>query len=69
MNWYQLDTSTVLDKLQSTTHGLSTDEAEIRLAEYGPNTFVMDRGTSRLQIVLHQFTSRKDRLQYVQGKG
>ena len=57
MDWYQLNANDVLKKLNSATQGLLHDEVEKRFSEYGPNKFVIEEKTSRLQIVLHQFTS------------
>ncbi len=51
-NWYQLGTNEVERELRSdTAQGLSRDEAESRLAEYGPNELV-DRGTKNPWAIL-----------------
>jgi Ca2+-transporting ATPase len=57
MGWYQLEISEVLDRLGTTEHGLSEEEARKRLAEYGPNKLAEDKGISRLKILLDQFAS------------
>lgn len=57
MNWYQLDSETVFERLEASHGGLSEAEVRARLAEYGPNTLAEEAGVSVLRILLHQFTS------------
>ena len=58
MQWYQLDSQTILERLQSSaSSGLSEKEARDRLAEYGPNKLADEEKISLIALVLHQFTS------------
>ena len=57
MEWYQQNHQQALDALQSSETGLSSQEAQQRLAQYGPNKLADEEQISRLQILLHQFTS------------
>jgi len=53
--WYALKKEKLLDSLKSTEAGLSEEEAERRLKEYGPNELTTKEGISPLQIFLGQF--------------
>ncbi len=53
--WYAMEKEKLLESLKSTEEGLSTDEAERRLQEFGPNELVTKKGVSPLQIFLSQF--------------
>lgn len=53
--WYALEKEKLLDSLKSTKAGLSEEEAERRLKEYGPNELTTKEGVSPLQIFLGQF--------------
>src|SRR3989339_771048 len=57
MNWYQLEISQIFAELDSSEHGLTGAEAGERLQRFGLNKLAEGRGISRLQILLHQFTS------------
>ena len=57
MEWYQQNHQQTLDALQSSETGLSSQEAQERLAQYGPNKLAEEEKLSRLQILLHQFKS------------
>ena len=57
MKWYQIDKEEVFKNLETSEEGLSGSEAEKRLEKYGPNKLPEAEGISRLQILLHQFTS------------
>lgn len=57
MEWYQQEHQQTLDTLQSTETGLSSLEAQNRLAQYGLNKLADEEKISRLQILLHQFKS------------
>lgn len=57
MEWYQQHHQQALDALQSAETGLSSQEAQHRLAQYGPNKLAEEESISRLQILLHQFKS------------
>ena len=56
-NWYQLEVKEVFEKLHTSEHGLSWQEVEKRLRHYGPNKLAEEDKISKLQILLHQFTS------------
>ncbi|MGC1306674.1 MAG: cation-translocating P-type ATPase [Phormidesmis sp.] len=54
--WHALEIQAALEALSSSTdNGLSSVEAEQRLAEYGPNELKETGGRSRLRILLDQF--------------
>lgn len=55
-DWHCLDTEDVLQQLESSATGLTTAEAEKRLAEHGPNRVPEKRKRSLLNILLGQFT-------------
>jgi Ca2+-transporting ATPase len=57
MNWYQLGSKEVFQKLGSSENGLSENEAQQRLNQYGPNKLAEEEKISKLSIFLHQFTS------------
>src|SRR3989339_647400 len=57
MNWYQLEINQIFAELDSSEHGLTGAEAGERLQRFGLNKLAEGRGISRLQILLHQFTS------------
>jgi Ca2+-transporting ATPase len=57
MNWYQLDIKEIFDQLNASEHGLSPEEVQKRLLEYGPNKIAEEERISRFKILLHQFTS------------
>ena len=54
--WHNLSPADVLQQLESSLSGLSTDEAKKRLAEYGPNALVEKKRRSLLFILLGQFS-------------
>jgi Ca2+-transporting ATPase len=53
--WHSMEKEKLLESLKSTEEGLSTEEAEHRLQEFGPNELVMKKGVSAFQIFLGQF--------------
>ncbi len=55
--WHALSVEKVLEVLQTTKQGLSSEEAEKRLAKYGPNKIEDFRKKSMLVIFLEQFKS------------
>jgi magnesium-transporting ATPase (P-type) len=57
MRWYQLEVSQVLQDLRTSERGLTEQEANSRLSQYGPNLLAQEDRTSKLKILLHQFTS------------
>ncbi|UCG79474.1 MAG: HAD-IC family P-type ATPase [Nitrospirota bacterium] len=57
MQWYQLESGSVFDRLGASHEGLSNAAVAERLAEHGPNALAEEDKISRLKILLHQFTS------------
>ncbi|HYE35526.1 cation-transporting P-type ATPase [Methylocaldum sp.] len=55
MNWHSHPIDQILQELKSKAEGLSTDEAQRRLKEYGPNEIRKGREISPLRILLAQF--------------
>ena len=41
--WYQISTEDVKKKMETSEHGLTTEEAAKRLAQYGENVLVEER--------------------------
>ncbi|MFC1937534.1 cation-translocating P-type ATPase [Chloroflexota bacterium] len=56
-DWYRLESTQVLASLKSSASGLSQQEAERRLTEFGPNELVKKEGISPWAIFLEQFKS------------
>lgn len=54
-NWYNLKPAEVISSLNSSFHGLSQQEAQKRLAEFGPNELVKKEKISPWAIFLEQF--------------
>ena len=52
--WHAMDTGEVFDGLGTTPEGLTEDEAEERLARYGPNAIEPDKGPSVLGLLFDQ---------------
>jgi Ca2+-transporting ATPase len=57
IDWHCLDTSCVLDYLQSSANGLSTTEAQDRLRSQGANELIEQHQRRALKILIEQFTS------------
>ncbi|MBD3405398.1 MAG: HAD-IC family P-type ATPase [Candidatus Lokiarchaeota archaeon] len=55
-NWYSNDTDYVLEQLDTSLDGLTSEEAEARLEKYGYNELVETGKISPLKMFLHQFT-------------
>jgi Ca2+-transporting ATPase len=55
-NWYTQDADHVLDRLQSSVHGLSSKEARERLERYGPNRLRERPTRNPWLVLLSQFT-------------
>jgi len=53
--WHSMEKEKLLESLKATEAGLSTEEAERRLQEFGPNELVERKGVTPLQIFLGQF--------------
>lgn len=56
-NWYNLEPAEVIASLNSNPHGLSQQEAQKRLAQFGPNELVQKERISPWAIFLEQFKS------------
>ncbi|MBN2462006.1 MAG: cation-translocating P-type ATPase [Dehalococcoidia bacterium] len=54
-NWHNLEISEVLASLSSDRNGLSNEEAQLRLAQCGPNELTEKDKTSAWRILLEQF--------------
>jgi Ca2+-transporting ATPase len=57
MNFYQFDTEQVFKQLETQAEGLTAEQADQRLRQYGRNKIGEERRTARLKIFLRQFTS------------
>ncbi|MBU4054542.1 MAG: cation-translocating P-type ATPase [Proteobacteria bacterium] len=55
MNWYQLDSKEVLEKLESSDKGLTPEEAHRRLERYGLNALIEKKRKSLWMMFLDQF--------------
>jgi len=55
MNWHQSKAEDVLQNLNTSDRGLSKEEAERRLREFGPNELQEKKGKSALRMFLEQF--------------
>lgn len=55
MNWHQQKTDEVMQKLGSSTQGLSADEVRTRLLEHGPNELIESAGKTVFMMFLDQF--------------
>lgn len=57
MHWYQFGVKEIFQKLRSSEEGLTDAEAGERLIQHGPNKLAEEERTSKLKILLHQFTT------------
>ena len=56
-SWHSLETEEALSKLESSpTNGLTSQEAQKRLSEFGPNELKKEKGKSPVRLFLEQFT-------------
>jgi len=53
--WHSMEKEKLLESLKATEAGLSTEEAERRLSEFGPNELMERKGVTPLQIFFEQF--------------
>ncbi len=54
--WHSKTVQEAMSELNVTTRGLSTQQAQERLAQYGPNELKKEKGKSPLKLLLGQFT-------------
>lgn len=57
MKWYQLNANEIFAECKTRPEGLTAQEVEERLTQFGPNSLPEEVGLSRLKILLHQFKS------------
>ncbi len=57
LRWHALPEEQVLEKLQTNLRGLSREQVEERLREFGPNTLPERKPPTLFEITLHQFKS------------
>ncbi|MBU7044465.1 MAG: HAD-IC family P-type ATPase [Theionarchaea archaeon] len=55
--WHALSENELINKLDSTPHGLSTEQAEERLKKYGPNELEKAKETSKIKLIIKQITN------------
>ena len=55
MIWHQKDITSVFEKLHTSIHGLSLEEAQKRLEQYGPNELTEKKKKTPLMMFLDQF--------------
>jgi len=53
--WHSMEKEQLLESLKASEKGLSTEEAERRLQEFGPNELIAKKGISPLQVFFGQF--------------
>ncbi|MEJ2241210.1 MAG: HAD-IC family P-type ATPase, partial [Candidatus Bathyarchaeota archaeon] len=53
--WHAIEKKRLLESLKANENGLSTEEAERRLQEFGPNELISKEGINPLQIFFGQF--------------
>ncbi len=56
-NWYQITIEQVFSELQTSSDGLSEQEAALRLRQYGPNALPEVKPPSKWQVFINQFRS------------
>ncbi|RLM57320.1 cation-transporting P-type ATPase [Halobellus sp. Atlit-31R] len=57
MDWHSRSAAAACEELETTTAGLTSEEADARLADVGPNEITGDHGRGPLAIFLAQFSS------------
>jgi len=55
-SWHAVETEETLKQLDSKETGLSQEEVQKRLQQYGPNELQKEKGTSPIKMFLEQFT-------------
>ena len=56
-NWHELETEAVLDRLSASGEGLSQEQADSLIEEYGPNRLEGDEQRSRLRMLAKQINN------------
>ena len=57
MNFYQFDAEQIFKQLETQAEGLTAEQADQRLRQYGRNKIAEEKGTARLKIFFRQFTN------------
>ena len=55
-SWHSKDAEEVMSELRVSRQGLTTQEAQERLTQFGPNELKKEKGKSSLKLLLGQFT-------------
>jgi calcium-translocating P-type ATPase len=55
--WYQLTAEAIIEKLDTSSEGLTAEESGKRLEQYGPNRLAEEKGTHPIVIFFRQFAS------------
>ena len=55
--WYHISVQETMQRLDTRREGITNEEAERRLQQYGPNQLERKKGPSRLILFLRQFES------------
>ena len=55
MHWHRKDTNEAIEALNSSIQGISSEEAQKRLAEYGPNELKEKKKKTLFMMFLDQF--------------
>ena len=58
--WYQISAEEVKKKMETSEHGLTTEEAAKRLAQYGENVLAEGKKKSVFAVFFGQFADRPD---------
>ena len=53
--WYQISTQDVMKNMEATERGLTEDQVQARLQEYGENALAQGEKKTVLQVFLAQF--------------
>ena len=55
MRWHQKTVADVIEELNSSTQGISSDEARLRLQDYGPNELKEKKKKTPFMMFIDQF--------------
>ena len=56
-NWHSREINEIVTELGTSANGLTTQEVQKRLSQYGPNELRKEKGTSTVMLFLQQFTN------------